>query len=281
MPFLSANGGEFHYEVDEPPAPSPGHETIWIQHGVGRNGRFWQTWATKLARKYRVIRRDQRGHGLSPPPGADFPWTFPELLRDMVEFVDALELDSVHYIGESMGAILGVAFAAQWPDRVKTLTLCSMPIDLRPPQNSRALNAGFEDSARAKRELGSAGWARELIKQRVISAGTTPDYAQWVIEQIGSIPVEVLVGVGRPLYTPDANLVELLPKVVVPTLILAPTHSPLTSLADQQRIESLLPNARMRVIDGPTHEIYVDRADACIEAVSEFLDTQSRQSRMD
>jgi pimeloyl-ACP methyl ester carboxylesterase len=271
MPFVTANRGEFHYAIDACTDPSAAPDTIWIQHGVGRSGRFWDHWVPPLARNYHVLRRDQRGHGLSPDPGPDFEWTIPNLLRDMVAFLDALKLDSVHYIGESMGAILGVAFASRWPDRLKSLTLCSMPVDLRPPQNNRALNAGFADSAKAKRELGAAGWAKELIRQRVISGGASPGYTQWVIDEIGKTPTEVLVGVGRPLYTPDANIADLLGGLKVPTLVLAPTNSPITSLDDQNWIRDRIPNARIAVIDGPTHEIYVDRPLECLAAVEQFL----------
>jgi 3-oxoadipate enol-lactonase len=73
------------------------------------------------------MRRDLRGHGQSNDPGCDHKWSIDELIDDMKSFLDALELDRVHYVGESIGGILGVVFAAKWPERLKSPTVCSAP----------------------------------------------------------------------------------------------------------------------------------------------------------
>lgn len=270
MPTVVANGIDFHYEDDNFTDPWRTAETIWIQHGVGRSSEFWHHWVPPLASTYRVIRRDQRGHGRSVFPGKDFDWSIDDLMKDMVEFLDRLGLESVHYIGESMGAVLGVACSHRWPERFKSLTLCSMPADLRPPKN-KALTVGYADSAQAKRDLGVAGWAEKMIEQGVISRGQSPEYLKWAINEINQTSLEVLVGIGRPLYTPEANVAEMLSTLQVPTLVLAPTKSPITSLEDQVWIRDTIPDARIEVIDGPTHETYVDRPLECIEAVKDFL----------
>jgi pimeloyl-ACP methyl ester carboxylesterase len=81
----------------------------------------------------RVLRRDMRGHGQSADPGPNYVWSVDNLLNDMKGFLDTLGLDPVHYVGESLGGILGVAFAARWPERFKTITLCSTPPVIFPP----------------------------------------------------------------------------------------------------------------------------------------------------
>ena len=274
MPLVSANSGVFHYEIDDFTDPWTKPDTIWIQHGTGRSGRFWRHWVPTLARNYSVIRRDQRGHGLSPDPGPDSEWSMETLLCDMLGFLDALGLDSVHYIGESMGAVLGVRFAQRWPDRLKSLTLCSMPLDLRPPHNQVLTFPEFGNSSEAKRAIGADGWARAMVDRRVISGGKTPTHTQWVIQEISKTPIEVLVGIGLPLYSPEASwdkTAELLGSLTTPTLVLAPTKSPLTPLDDQVWIRDMIPNARIAIIDGPTHEVYVDSANECLDAVGAFL----------
>ena len=277
MPFVEANGGRFFYEDDDFTDPWLESDVVWIQHGVGRSGRFWQHWVPPLAQNYRVVRRDQRGHGRSPAAEADFKWSMAGLLDDMAAFLDALEIDSVHYIGESMGAVLGLAFAARWPNRLKSLTLSSMPVDLRPPRN-KALNAGYVDSSEAKRDLGSDGWARAMIKSNVISGGTSAAHERWVIEEIGKMSVEALIGIGLPLYSPEADVAELLDDVSVPTLVIAPTNSPIILLEDQVRLRDSLPNGQIVIVDGPTHEVYVDRPNECIEAWAGFVRSISSEN---
>ena len=56
MPKVKANGMSIHYEIDDFTDPWVESETIWIQHGFGRSGRFWYHWIPSLARKYRVLR---------------------------------------------------------------------------------------------------------------------------------------------------------------------------------------------------------------------------------
>ena len=82
-------------------------ERVGIQPGFGRNLNFWAHWIPRLAGQYRVLRRDMRGHGQSADPGPDYVWSVDDLLNDMKGFLDALEIDAVHYIGESVGGILG------------------------------------------------------------------------------------------------------------------------------------------------------------------------------
>ncbi len=127
MPTVTANNYEMYYEVDDFTPPWKPSETLWIQHGFGRSGRFWYHWVPPLAGKYRVLRRDMRGHGQSADPGAEYVWSVDDLLNDMKGFLDALHIDQVHYVGESVGGILGIAFATRWPERFKSLTLVATP----------------------------------------------------------------------------------------------------------------------------------------------------------
>jgi len=82
MPKITANNYEMHYEVDDFTDPWKSAETIWIQHGFGRSSRFWYHWVPPLARDYRVVRRDMRGHGQSADPGPSYAWSVDDLLSD-------------------------------------------------------------------------------------------------------------------------------------------------------------------------------------------------------
>lgn len=270
MAIITANNCEMYYEVDDYTDPwLKNKETIWLQHGVGRSSRFWYHWVPALARNYRVVRRDMRGHGMSADPGPNYTWTIDDLLNDMKGFLDALGLDRVHYLGESIGGILGIAFAAKWPERLKSLTVCSSPTAIRP--SARAALTGSERELGPELErLGGGGWVKILIEQSVIS-GKNPAHIEWVVSEWSKTPAHVLRGINRMLA--KADITPLLPQVKVPTLVLAPSRSPLTPLSDQLTIRNSIPNARMAVIEGPGHEIYVDEPEECISAFLKFLKT--------
>ena len=268
MPTVKANNYDMYYEVDDYTDPwLTDTETVWLQHGVGRSAKFWYHWVPSLARHYRVVRRDMRGHGQSADPGPNHAWSIDELVNDMRGFLDALGLTQVHYVGESIGGILGVVFAARWPERLKSLTVCSSPTAIRAPAE-KALAGRYENVNTALGKGGSGGWVKVLIEQKVIS-GKNPAHIEWVVSEWSKTPTHVLQGITRMLG--GADITPLLSQVKVPTLVLAPARSPITPLSDQLTLRTSIPNARIAVIEGPGHEIYVDEPDECISALLKFL----------
>jgi pimeloyl-ACP methyl ester carboxylesterase len=268
MPTVKANNYEMYYEVDDFTDPWKPAETIWIQHGFGRSSRFWYHWVPPLAGKYRVLRRDMRGHGQSADPGVDYQWSVDDLLNDMKGFLDALGLDQVHYVGESVGGILGIAFATQWPERFKSLTLCATPTAIR-PHIQRLFAVGHEDWYTALGKLGPAGWVKALMEQGGGLGGANPAKIDWILQEWGKTRTHVLQGLCR--LVPSVDVAPLLPQVKVPTLVLAPERSPLTPLTEQVMIRDSIPGARIVVINAHGHEIYLDGAEACIDALLSFI----------
>ena len=272
MPKVTANDCKMYYEIDDYTDPwIADTETVWLQHGVGRSSRFWYHWVPALARHYRVLRRDMRGHGQSGDPGPDHQWSIDELITDMHAFMDAVGLQQVHYVGESIGGILGVAFAARWPERLKSLTICNSPTTIR-RTGEKALSGQHGNVQSALTAGGSRGWGRLLIEQKIIS-GKNPAHIEWVLNEWAKTPTHVLQGITRTLD--NADTAPLLPQVKVPTLILAPTRSPITPLTDQIAMRTSIPNARIAVIEGPGHEVYVDEPEECIGALLKFLGSLS------
>ncbi len=268
MPVVDANGCKMYYDIDDYTDPwIADKETVWLQHGVGRSTKFWYHWVPALARSYRVVRRDMRGHGQSSVPPPAHKWSLDELADDMLAFMDAVGLKQVHYLGESIGGIIGVLFAIRWPERLKSLTICNSPTAL-PQTRGQASSASKSSMSSLLAKADSRGWGRIFIEQRIISGGS-PARTEWVLNEWGKTPTHVLRGISKTLDGADTE--PLLPRVKVPTLILAPTQSPLTPLSDQLKMRTLIPNARIAVIEGPGHEIYVDRAEECIEAFLRFL----------
>src|SRR5690348_6998359 len=130
MPYVERSGKpRLHYSVDDFTDPWKDAPYIVLQHGNGRSSRFWYRWIPYLSRFYRIIRPDARGLGLS---SADFDLnrdvTVELLIEDLVAVLDHVGAKSVHFCGESMGGIMGLAFCAMRPERVRTLTLVATPV---------------------------------------------------------------------------------------------------------------------------------------------------------
>ena len=110
-------------------------QSILCIHGITANCRCWETLADALAPDYRVIAMDLRGRGQSDKPSAGYALEYH--LKDINRLLDDLELDRVVIMGHSLGAFIGLAFAAGYPERVERLILVDGGGDLSKEQMER------------------------------------------------------------------------------------------------------------------------------------------------
>jgi len=271
MPDVTVNGYTKYYEIDDFTQPWLSPATIFIQHGLCRNSRFWRHWPPTLARSYRVIRHDLPGHGASQDPGPDYPWTMEAVVDDLAAFLDELKIPQIHFLGESTSGMLGIIFAVRYPERLKSLILCASPLTIG-PEAQKMFAFGHKDWQTAIRTLGTYGWAKELAAMSGTMGNLGPEEQNWVLEQIGSIPDRALADYS--LMVSQTNVEPLLKDIQVPVLILAPTRSAATSMEQQVKMQQAIPGAKLVVIDGIAHEIYRDRAGECMNALLDFLDSR-------
>src|SRR5436190_6028899 len=87
------------------------------------NMQRWFRWLPRLARRYRVVRMDLRGHGASQMPAPDEPFSLDQLVDDVVQLLDVVGTRSAHVVGNSAGGYVGQRLAIRHPERMKTLAL--------------------------------------------------------------------------------------------------------------------------------------------------------------
>jgi len=113
--FVNVNGIRMHY-IEWP----GGEPTVLVVHGLSANARSAGAIIDSLAGRYRVIAPDMRGRGESDKKG---PYGVKTHVRDLEDLLNILKIDKVIYIGESMGANLGLQFSVTCPNRVSRLVL--------------------------------------------------------------------------------------------------------------------------------------------------------------
>jgi pimeloyl-ACP methyl ester carboxylesterase len=128
---------------------------------------------------------------------------------------------------------------------------------------------GYADWQTAIRTLGPRGWAEALSRLGGTMGQMNEAQRRWTFAQFDKIPTRALEDYSRLIS--ETDVAPLLARISVPTLILAPTRSAATPLAQQHAMSDAIPNARLVEIDGEAHEIYRDRADDCIAAFTAFL----------
>ena len=116
------DGATISYEVHDYTDPWAKAPVLLLQHGFGRTARFWYNMIPTLSRHYKVVCPTFRGLGDSAA-GVDLEngITLDNYLADLNAIIDDLGETAVHYAGESLGGVVGFAFAALHPARVRTL----------------------------------------------------------------------------------------------------------------------------------------------------------------
>jgi pimeloyl-ACP methyl ester carboxylesterase len=102
----------------------PGNPRVLVcVHGLSRNGRDFDYLAEDLAHEYRVICPDMPGRGLSDWLQDPHHYAYPQYLSDLTALIARLQVDTVDWIGTSMGGILGMLIAAQSGTPIKRLII--------------------------------------------------------------------------------------------------------------------------------------------------------------
>jgi len=141
----TANGIDIHYELAGP----EGAPVVTLSHSIATDSRMWASQVETLASRFRVLCFDTRGHGRTDaPPGA---YSLGRLAEDANALLAALGIERTHFVGLSMGGMIGQVLALTHPERLRSLALCDtsarMPPEMGPIWDERiatALTSGME-----------------------------------------------------------------------------------------------------------------------------------------
>ena len=273
MPTVNVNGNDLYYTMDDFADPWEPHDTIFMQHYVFGNHTEFRAWVPTLARGYSVIRMDRRGNGYSSKPPMGYEYNLEDLLSDFRLALDALGLERVHYVGASLGGVLGVAFAATHPERVKSLVLCGTPCWIKPETQRGFVREGYPDGTTSVMVMGSRSYA---FTGRLRSLGSDASHTQvmravYTAEQSALMPPNAIASLMRMVSQREFDITPMLPEVKAPTLLLSPRSSPHTSLEEQRRMKEAIPNCQQVIFEGAAHSISTDMPDRCARKTLRFV----------
>jgi 3-oxoadipate enol-lactonase len=130
--FVEVDGARINCRVDG----AAGAPVLVMSNSLGTDIAMWEPQIAALARTFRVIRYDTRGHGTSETtPG---PYTIDRLGRDVVGVLDALEVERAHFCGLSLGGMTGMWLGIHAPERIARLVLANTAAVIGPPDNWNA-----------------------------------------------------------------------------------------------------------------------------------------------
>ena len=114
-----ANGIQINYEL----SGRDGAPVVMLSHSLASSLVMWHPQLDSLESKFKVLRFDTRGHGDSDAPEGKY--TLELLAADAVALMDALEIDAVHFVGLSMGGMIGQNLALDHGDRLADICVAA------------------------------------------------------------------------------------------------------------------------------------------------------------
>jgi len=261
MPSVDAAGTELHYL-----RAGEGEPLLLIQ-GMSATHLAWgRPFLDELERSFEVIVFDNRGMGLSGR--AELPFTIADLAADTAGLFDALELESAHVVGISMGGMIAQELALAHPERIRTLTIgasyCGGPeATLMAPEDLQMLGTAFASGDRD--QVFRAMWEINL------SPGFREDDSRYAafteMAAALSSPQPVIMQQMRACAIHDTH--ERLGQIDPPTLVIHGDVDRLLGYSNGRQIAAAIPGSRLETLEGVGHMFWWEQPQRSAELIRE------------
>ena len=254
------NGIQINFELTGQKAAP----VVMLSHSLACSLVMWNPQLDLLESHFRVLRFDTRGHGDSDAP--EGAYTLELLAEDAIGLLDALDIDRVHFVGLSMGGMIGQCLALDYSSRLKSLALCDtaavMPDDVQSIWKQRIKAAQAE---------GMQGQVDEILERWF-----TPEYliknppeVEMIRQQVLVTPVAGYTGCSEAIR--GLNYIDRLSEIDTPTLIMVGEEDPGTPVAASEAMHARISGSKLVILPGCRHLSNIEASAAFNEGLLQFL----------
>lgn len=240
---------------------------VCLAHALSSDSGIWaEQVAPLLAQGWRVLRLDMRGHGGSEAGPEDY--AMEGLANDVAAILDFLKIPQVHFVGLSIGGMIGQTFALEHGDRLLSLMLCGTApaaleggmAQLWAPRFEAITAAG---SVAPLADATMVRWFTEAFQAR------RPDRWRQVHQTICRTTPAGYRGGGLAIDAFD--VLDRLPSIRTPTLVVCGDGDTGTPPAGNRRIAELIPGARYVELQNARHIPMVEYPEQFSRILLEWL----------
>jgi len=260
---MKANGIQMNYELSGK-KESP---VIVLSHSLASSLVMWNPQMDALNPHFQVLRYDMRGHGKSDvTPGS---YTLELLAEDVIGLLDALDIDRVHFIGLSIGGMIGQSLALNHIHRLRSLALCDsasiIPQEAQPIWQER-INKALSKGMKAQVDETMERWfTPSFFKQ-------SSPMLEIIRKQILATPVQGYIGCAEAIR--KLNYLDQLSKIKIPTLIMVGEDDPGTPASASEAMHKRLSNSKLVILPSARHLSNIEQAEAFNATLLKFLKDQ-------
>ena len=258
--LIQVNGIEMNYEI----SGKEKAQVVILSHSLGSSLKMWEPQMEALESHFRVLRYDTRGHGRSStPPG---PYTLELLGEDAISLLDALKVDQAHWVGLSMGGMIGQFIALNHPKRLRSLALCDtgaiIPIEAQPIWQERIVSVrqkGIESQLQGTMER----WFTPSFLK------LAPPMLTLIKQEFLTTPVEGYIHCSEAIR--NLNTLERLREISLPTLIIVGEDDPGMPVSASEAIHQRIPHSKLVILKSARHISNVEQPEAFNTHLIDFL----------
>ena len=259
--LLSLNGRRIYFDL----AGAQSAPTVCFTHSLNSDGGMWvEQMVPLLAAGYRVLRLDMRGHGGSAPVEGDY--TMDALAGDVKGALDVLGIAKVHFIGLSIGGMIGQGFALAYPGYLASLCLCDTQ-----PSTPPGSTATWDERKAVVRKSGMAALADATMQRWFTDEFKKVNPVRWreIRDTISGTTPQGSVGCMSAIQT--FSYEAKLGAIKAPTLVICGDEDPGTPPDRNKLIASKIPGGRYEGITKARHLPNVERTEQFNRVMMAFL----------
>lgn len=268
MSIVHVNGVDLYYEIHGEGLP------LVLAHGYCTSINLWKHQLPMLAKRYRVIAYDARGHGLSSAPAGKANYTLEHLVGDMHALLQHLGVEQAYISGHSMGGATTAGFAARHPEMTKAALICNIDGGHQPavPETDLQAAEGRRQTQEMARTRGLADVARQQIANKTVPRFILESEAEQesFVARYAHQPLNGYLGVGEALPWQDKWLTEGARSLRMPVAIIMGTEDVMHTGAEI--LHGHLSQSHFVSIQNAPHDSMNARPDAFNQGYLEYLD---------
>lgn len=256
---ININGINVNYEI------AGSGPWVTLSHSLACNLGMWDEQMQVLTKKFKVLRYDTRGHGATDAP--DGAYTLEQMADDAHAMLAALGVKRTHWVGLSMGGMIGQTFALRYPLLVESMVLADTTS--RNPPEAAAMWADrvktvSKNGMEAMVDVSLERWFTESFRQ------THPAVMGRFANYIRNTPAAGYIGCCQAI--PKINLTDRLKEIHCPTLIIVGEHGHGTWVPVVRAIHEAIAGSELEMIPSASHLSNVEQPQAFNTALLGFLE---------
>jgi 3-oxoadipate enol-lactonase len=260
MNWIETNGVGLRYELC-----GQGKRTIVLIHEMGGTLETWDLVFPRLCQKYRVLRYDMRGAGLSEKVRGNL--TVETLADDLLALLEALGIAGrVILAGCAVGAAVAICFAGRHKERTGGLVAMSPSVGVAEDQRQARLKRIERLADSGMRSIISDAFT--LAYPDLLQARDPSRFKSFRARWLGNDPTS-LAAIYRMLIF--LELGKYMQNISCPTLVVGGTHDAVRTPASSEKVAMQIPGARFRVLE-TGHHMPVQTPEFVYEVIAEFID---------